>query len=128
MWDKNAAVKHLDAQACACSLGRCAEFVREAVEAGGLRLQRCASAKDYDASLLAVGFAPLASAGAAAASFQAGDIAVIDPIVGHPHGHMAMFNGRQWVSDFRQLHGYYPGPGYRSLCPPVTVYRYGSAA
>ena len=39
MWDKNAAVKHLNARAHACSLGRCAEFVREAVEAGGVRLR-----------------------------------------------------------------------------------------
>jgi hypothetical protein len=123
MWDKNAALKQLEAQAGACSLGRCAEFVRRSVEAGGLRLQRCASAKDYDASLRAAGFVPLRTE-----AYEAGDIIVIQPIHSHPHGHMAMFNGAQWVSDFRQLHGYYPGPGYRSVRPAFTVYRYASEA
>lgn len=121
MWDKNAAVKHLDSHARASSQGRCAQFVRESVEAGGLRLQRCASAKDYDRSLLAAGFAAVQTQ-----EFVAGDIVVIAPIPGHPHGHMAMFNGTLWISDFRQLHGHYPGPGYRQLRPAYTVYRYGA--
>ena len=121
MWDKHAAIKHLDAQACARSLGRCAEFVRKSVEAGGVRLQRCASAKDYDASLRAAGFVAVQTD-----AFAAGDIVVIGAIPGHPHGHMAMFDGTQWISDFRQLHGHYPGPGYRRLRPAFVVYRYGA--
>ena len=74
------------------------------------------------ASLLAVGFVALP----AAEGFYAGaDVAVIQPITGHPHGHMAMFNGTFWLSDFKQLHGLYPGPGYRCQKPPFTVYRHG---
>ena len=53
-----------------------------------------------------------------------GDVAIIQPIAGHPHGHMAMFNGTQWVSDFKQQHGLYPNTAYRSLKPPFTIYRY----
>lgn len=123
VWDVDAAVKKLDARARDKSLGRCAEYVRVAVEAGGVTLVRHTSAKDYGSSLLAVGF----SASSDGLS-KAGDVAVIQPITGHPHGHMAMFNGRIWVSDFKQNHGYYPGPSYRKLKPAVLFYRYGMQA
>ena len=44
---------------------------------------------------------------------------------GNPNGHMAMWNGTQWVSDFRQGHGTnpYPSAGYRSARPSLTYYR-----
>jgi len=32
----------------------------------------------------------------------AGDIRVIQPISGHPHGHMQIYTGSGWVSDFKQ--------------------------
>jgi len=51
----------------------------------------------------------------------------VSPIPGHPSGHMAMFDGDLWVSDFEQLHGLYPGPGYRKIKPHFKIYRYGSA-
>jgi hypothetical protein len=54
---------------------------------------------------------------------KAGDVAVIQPIPGHPHGHMAMFNGKKWVSDFKQRYGYYPSGAYRKLQPSVVIYR-----
>lgn len=121
MWNKQAALDTLNTQVADHSLGRCAEYVRKAVEAGGVKLTRHTSAKDYGASLLAVGFVALP----AAEGFYAGaDVAVIQPISGHPHGHMAMFNGTFWLSDFKQMHGLYPGPGYRSQKPPFTVYRH----
>lgn len=122
MWDKNAAVKHLNRHARATSAGLCAQFVRESVEAGGLRLQRHASAKDYHHSLLAAGFVAIQPQ--EAQQHQPGDIVIIDAIPGHPHGHMAMFDGTHWISDFRQRYGYYPGARYRQLRPAYTVYRY----
>lgn len=48
MWDKKLAIEYLDAHIRSRSSGRCAEYVRKAVEAGGLELIRKASAKDYD--------------------------------------------------------------------------------
>lgn len=121
MWDAIKSVAYLNEHAQPHSLGRCAEFVRKAVEAGGVEMSRHASAKDYGPGLERALFRPLPPL---PGGFEAGDIAVIQPITGHPHGHMAMFNGELWVSDFEQMHGYYPGPSYRSLKPPVAIYRY----
>lgn len=122
-WNVEDAVKMLNGRAKDHSLGRCAEYTRIAIEAGGVVLKRHISAKDYGSSLLAVGFTTLSPD---VSLFKAGDVAIIQPIKGHPHGHMAMFNGKIWISDFKQNHGYYPGPTYRKIKPPVTIYRYGS--
>lgn len=111
-------VAYLDAHAQKNSLGRCAEFVRKAVEAGGVHLRRHTSAKDYGSSLEAVGFETVDGT-----SYLAGDVAIIQPIPGHPHGHMTMFDGKSWISDFKQLHGLYPGASYRTIKPPFKVYR-----
>ena len=122
MWNKEQSIAHLNSHAHAHSLGRCAEFVRKAIKAGGIELHSHRSAKDFGPSLLAAGFRPLG----ASAQPIAGDVVVIQPIAGHPHGHMTMFNGTIWVSDFKQYHGYYPGPGYRKIKPSFVLYRYPS--
>lgn len=123
MWNRDASVAYLDKHANGDkSLGRCAEFVRKAVEAGGVHLTHHTSAKDYGSSLEAAMFRVLPDG---QTTFVAGDVAVIQPITGHPHGHMTMFDGKCWVSDFVQHHGMYPGHAYRLLKPPFKVYRYG---
>ena len=121
MWDVIKAVAYLDEHAQPHSLNQCAKFVRKAVEAGGVELTSTVSAKDYGPCLERALFRALS---ALPGGFEAGDVAVIQPIEGHPHGHMAMYNGALWVSDFTQMHGYYPGPAYRSLKPAVVLYRY----
>ena len=122
MWNRNNAVAHLDANAKNQSSGRCAEFVRKAVEAGGVILIRRVSAKDYGPSLDQVGFRLVG--GGVDGQYYPGDVAVIQPIAGHPHGHMAMYNGQIWISDFRQTHGLYPGHSYRLVKPVYALYRY----
>jgi hypothetical protein len=37
---------------------------------------------------------------------------------------MTMFDGKHWVSDFKQQHGYYPGATYRRVRPEVRFYRH----
>jgi hypothetical protein len=125
MWDKTAAVKHLDDNAEADSIGECAKYVRMAVEAGGVILERHALAKDYGPSLIAVGFRVVPDATPLAPI--TGDVAIVQPIPGHDAGHMTMFDGTLWVSDFKQMHGVYPSEEYRTLKPTVTLYRYPSA-
>lgn len=120
-WNKNAAVTYLNTNAAPHSLGRCARYVREAVEAGGVRLIRHESAKNYGSSLTAVGFYAVSPE---PSSYQLGDVAIIQPIPGHPHGHATMFNGQQWISDFRQNNGLYPGKGYRTHRPSFVIYRH----
>lgn len=34
---------------------------------------------------------------------QKGDIIVINKIEGHPNGHIAMYSGKKWISDFVQI-------------------------
>jgi hypothetical protein len=122
MWDNAKAVEHVDDNAEDESIGECARYVREAVEAGGVTLIRHGSAKDYGPSLIAVGFEAMPATAIDAP--EAGDVGVVQPIPGHPNGHMAMFDGKLWVSDFEQMHGLYPNAEYRTLKPPVTIYRF----
>lgn len=121
MWDVDKAVEYLNKHALKKSSGRCAQFTRLAIEAGGVRLAHHASAKDYGSSLIKAGFRIVEDL---SRQFQKGDVAVIQPIPHHPHGHMAMFNGKFWVSDFLQLHGMYPGLSYRKLHPSFAIYRH----
>ena len=124
MWKREIAVAYLNQHAMNKSHGRCAEYTRRAIEAGGVTLHRHTSAKDYGESLRAGGFVSL---GQFTGPCQAGDVGIVSPIPGHPHGHMAMYNGEIWISDFKQLHGLYPGATCRKLKPNFAVYRYGSA-
>jgi len=117
-WDKNAAVTHADSHARRHSTGNCARYVREAIDAGGVVLGHTHYAKNYGPVLAASGFQPIHGVP------QKGDVVVIQPAPGHPAGHMAIFDGANWVSDFRQLHGLYPGPAYRSARPAYIVYRH----
>ncbi len=117
-FDVQNAVQYLDHHAGTHSQGRCAEYTRMAVEHGGLILERHTSAKDYGTSLLRDGFVEVQGH-----DYKAGDVVVIQPIPGHPHGHMAMFDGVHWVSDFHQR-TLYPGESYRAYAPRYTVYRH----
>lgn len=119
-WDVDKAVKHLQTSAAATSQGMCAKYTRQAIEAGGVTLARHNSAKDYGPSLEAVGFQALNYSPAA---FKKGDVAIIDAFAGHPHGHMMMYDGTQWISDFKQR-TFYPGAAYRKAQPSYTIYRY----
>jgi len=119
-WNKEEAVLHSSLFAKGQSQGRCAQYTRQAIEAGGVPLLRHGSAKDYGASLLAAGFVALDFT---PLNYEPGDVVVIDGFEGHPHGHMAMYNGTNWVSDFVQR-DLYPGRAYRHHRPPFTVYRH----
>jgi hypothetical protein len=117
-WNVEAAVQYLDTHASGHSRGRCAEYTRNAIEHGGLVLERHQSAKDYGLSLEHDGFVEMMGD-----DYRRGDVVVIQPIPGHPHGHMAMFDGEHWVSDFKQR-TLYPGESYRAHKPRYVVYRH----
>lgn len=118
----DAAVKHLDSQAHTKSQGKCARYVREAIEAGGAKvpLPRPVYAKDYGPVLAKLGFVKVPSV---AYSPQRGDIVVLQPPSGQVAGHIQMFNGTKWVSDFIQGTDIYPGPAYRKEHVEHEVYR-----
>jgi hypothetical protein len=124
-WDVRKAIQYLQSHAEPHSTGRCAHHVREAIEAGGVHLIHHVSAKDYGSSLLVVGFQEIPWE---VVNMEcAGDVGIVEPITGHPHGHMAMFDGTYWISDFVQLHGLYPGKSYRAAMPPFAIYRHPAA-
>lgn len=120
-YDGNSAANFADSHAEPHSTGNCARYVRRAIESGGIRLSRTHYAKDYGRALEAAGFREITG------TPRKGDVAVIQPITGHPDGHMAIYDGSIWVSDFKQrpgLQGFYPGPGYRLAKPPYKIYRH----
>ncbi|WNN50290.1 hypothetical protein RIN58_09445 [Siccibacter colletis] len=118
-WNKAAAISHLNAHAGTMSRHQCARYTREAIEAGGLYIGRTRHAKDYGPLLERAGFRKVFTG----EGVVAGDVIVIQAFAGNADGHMAMFNGSIWVSDFYQRNGLYPGPGYRAAKPRYQIYR-----
>lgn len=107
------------------SIGRCARYVRSMLEAGGMNTAgRPVSAYQYAGYLPKKGFKHIASLSskseqAAWSNSKAlpGDIAVM---AHGQHGHICMFTGKQWVSDFVQNNMWpYSGDGL------VNIFRYG---
>lgn len=124
-YDIDAAVKYLDAHAHSQSTGFCAQAVRLAILAGGIDVTpHPGIAKSYGPYLLAHGFAAVAMTGSTAYVATKGDVVVIQSYPGGSQaGHIAMFNGSQWVSDFKQR-DMWAGPGYRTHKPLYAIYRH----
>jgi hypothetical protein len=114
-WDLEKAVQHLKANAASEPVGLCAQYTREAIEAGGVILKRTNYAKDYGPSVLEVGFQTVNTA-----SYQAGDVVIMQNCPGHDYGHMQMYSGSQWISDYVQSN-FWP---YTSSRPQYAVYRF----
>ncbi|MBS0425483.1 MAG: CHAP domain-containing protein [Proteobacteria bacterium] len=115
------AVKHLDDNAYETSQGQCAKYVRQAIEAGGVTIpNRPLYAKDYGPKLMELGFKKIGSAGY---SPQKGDIVVLQPPKGQSAGHIQIYNGKIWESDFKQSGDIYPGPTYRKEKVAYEIYR-----
>jgi hypothetical protein len=120
-----------DGQANLYGVHACAQYVRDALnDGGGLNVGTPANglgnASDYGTPLENAGFQPAASGNVyppADYTPQSGDVAVIQPTKENLSGHMEMYNGSEWVSDFRQ-NGFWPGPHYRQETPNFTIYRY----
>lgn len=120
-YDIEKAVAKLNANVEAKSLSACAKYVRIAIEAGGLSTNgRPISAKNYDTFLPKLGFKEISKTNYTPIK---GDIVVIQSINGHPHGHICMYNGSQWLSDFKQR-DMWPGSSYRNNPPRYNIYRW----
>lgn len=131
--DLNKVIKGLNKRASAPErisiIGKCAKYVRLALEDGGMKTwgktkieQRPYSAKDYGPFLLYKGFKEVPKG-----NYKAGDIAVFDSFTWggktHTHGHIQIYNGEKWVSDFFQ-NGFWAGGDYRNAKPNHKIYRW----
>jgi hypothetical protein len=102
--------------------GKCALHVRLALAAAGLvPATHPVSAKDWGATLETLGFAPVLGDPANAVL---GDIAVIQTTSESRDGHIEGFDGTEWISDFVQKRGFWPGPSFRAEQPAFVLYRW----
>jgi Type IV secretion system pilin len=116
----SSAVAYLNANARSTSQGQCALYVRQALAAGGLTsfdTNHPGSAYQYGPYLINAGFTTVSSSGYVPLQ---GDVIVFANMASRPNGHIQMYNGSQWVSDFRQ-NSMYPAQDYRS--GSYTIYR-----
>jgi hypothetical protein len=110
--------------------GKCAAHVRKAINAGGGRVVGVPSAKDFGPQLTDAGFSEIARADQGqvnsyandASRWKKGDVVVIQAFPGVSDGHMAMYDGTHWVSDFVQR-DMWGGPSARNNLPAFKVYR-----
>ena len=114
-FNPQAAVEALHRNAFPTPKKKCAEMTRKAIAAGlGIPDTRAVtgtikSAADYSGALGKLGYAPLSWS-----TYQprVGDVLVEPRLPGHEHGHMAMYDGTRWVSDFPQ-HDMWGGTVFR---------------
>lgn len=107
MWNINDSIEYLNENAQPKSIGKCAGYVRKAIEAGGLSTNgRPVSAYMYADFLPKIGFEKITEitgkanqANWTSKNAKPGDIAVMEH---GKHGHICMYNGKNWVSDFIQ--------------------------
>lgn len=97
-WNPENAAKYATENAEPKSVGLCALYVRKAINAGGIPLYKCGSAWHYRYVLPILNFAEKEVSD----ELKIGDIVVFQPIGGRKYGHIAIWNGTQWVSDFKQ--------------------------
>lgn len=123
-WNISNAIQRLVSSAHRNSQHQCAKYVRLAIEAGGISTAgRPGSAYLYKNYLPSIGFNLIGKIHGKQNQLnwtrnnaQIGDIAVMDH---GEHGHICMWSGRQWISDFIQSNMWvYSGDG------TCYIYRY----
>ena len=116
--DLNKAVQHLVSHAHKKSKHMCAAYVAAALKAGGFKFTNQASAYMYHSNgiMKKIGFKQIPRG-----KPKKGDVYVQDRTKSHVHGHMAMYSGKQWVSDFFQN----SDQVYSSDAGKRYYYRYG---
>lgn len=81
------------------SSGYCARYVRQGLQQAGYDLKTVGDAKNYNnGALTDAGFSKIDGN----TTPQKGDIMVMPAQGKHKAGHIQMYNGKQWVSDFKQ--------------------------
>lgn len=103
----------------------CAQWVRQALQAGGAIVPQPypPTAKEWGPTLLRLGFHETTVEDPDKFHFLKGDVMVMEPYKGgKPAGHIAGYDGKNWISDFVQR-DFWAGPDYRTQKPSYVVYR-----
>ncbi|HLW06200.1 MAG TPA: hypothetical protein VKY45_01450 [Marinilabiliaceae bacterium] len=121
--------------------GECGTYIRCSLEAGFGLNKDALKGKTVDQTGKAIGAAKtmgpylenLGLGSVNTTSYLKGDIAVIQGYPGATsnaygitYGHVQMYNGSIWISDFKQLRDFWPGGGYRTNQPSFVIYRWGN--
>jgi hypothetical protein len=125
------------------SIGSCAKYVREAIESGlKTKIQlppprpgnKASSAADYGPYIEKTGFDVIfADKNKIPSNYvmQKGDVVIFQSTDNHPDGHMQIYNGKYWVSDYKQNtpggikrggNGFFPSQSYKDE-NNFTIYR-----
>jgi hypothetical protein len=120
-FDKNKAAEYVRVNALPpYGNGKCAPYVRKALEAGGLNTTgHPIFAKDWGPTLVRIGFRTVANA----SQPQTGDVIVLQSVKGHPSGHIELYDGENWVSDFIQ-EDMWPARAYQAQNAKYQIYRF----
>ena len=101
-YDIEAAVNYINNNAESKSKGKCALYVRKAINAGDLKGLSGHAREYYTTNKLEkAGFTKVGT-DIEKIQLKKGDIVAFAGVKGHPYGHIAMWNETQWVSDFKQ--------------------------
>jgi type VI secretion system secreted protein VgrG len=121
-FDIKAAVAVLNKRALPASAHACAKYVRIALEGGGIDTTvHPVLAKLYGPYLTRWGFKTVTATGYTPVT---GDVRVFQPYTGgNTAGHIDMYNGTQWVSDFKEK-SFWPGRGYQDNNATYEIYRW----
>lgn len=85
------------------SKGQCGVAVREALQAAGAKGPFPGTGKEFGPTLTRLGFHEITVDDPATFNFMTGDVMVMQPHKGGKQaGHVAGYDGQQWVSDFVQ--------------------------
>lgn len=107
-------------QAVSTSQGKCALYIRKALQFGGnFQFTPQGSAYLYNNVLPGLGF----KAFPASEPAKIGDVIVYGRTSQHQHGHIQVWNGKNWVSDFVQRRAVPYTDGYDPT-QSITLYRY----
>jgi RHS repeat-associated protein len=121
------AAAYADSHACARSQHQCGHYVANAIEfGGGLRLGgRPRDAKNFGPMLLQHGYHVVSDGDYLEQGHeQVGDVVVFQQVPRHnASGHIEMWDGAGWVSDFRQHH-FSPYNGVPPSAENFTIYRH----
>lgn len=81
------------------SIGKCARYVRVALQSAGYKFTGVPSAYMYaNGTLSSAGFGQISTS----TPYQVGDVIVVGRSGAHIHGHICIWDGRNWISDFIQ--------------------------